>query len=105
MISRPTMICVLKENTCTKGLTHMNKKQMWKIIEEKGLTDKAFELEKNHKRKRIRRSIEVVDLETNEKMFFQKVADAVEYYNKSFVFFMYNNGKEWENKKIKVIDH
>ena len=51
MISRPTMICVLKENT--KGLTHMNKKQLWKIIEEKGLTDKAFELEKNHKRKRI----------------------------------------------------
>jgi len=45
MISRPTMICVLKENT--KGLTHMNKKQMWKIIEEKGLTNKAFEIEKN----------------------------------------------------------
>jgi len=55
MISRPTMICVLKENT--KGLTHMNKKQMWKIIEEKGLVDQALELEKNHKRKRIRRSI------------------------------------------------
>jgi len=83
-ISRPTMISVLKENT--KGLTHMNKK-MWKIIEQKGLTDKAFELEKNHKRKRIRRSIMVVDLETNEKMFFQRVADAEEYYNKSYVFF------------------
>jgi len=53
MISRPIMICVLKVNT--KGLTHMNKKQMWKIIEEKCLTDKAFELEKNHKSKRIRR--------------------------------------------------
>jgi len=78
---------------------------MWKIIEEKGLTDKAFELEKNHKRKRIRRSIVVFDLETNEKMFFQKVADAVEYCNKSYVFFIYNNGKEWENKKMKVIDH
>ena len=78
---------------------------MWKITEEKGLTDKAFELQKNHKRKRIRRSIEVVDFETNEKMFFQKVADAVEYYNKSFVFFICNNGKEWENKKINVIDH
>jgi len=102
MISRPTMICVLKENT--KGLTHMNKKQLWKIIEGKGLTDKAFELEKNHKRIRIRRSIEVVDLETNEKMFFQKVADAAEYYNKSYVFFIYNKGKEWKNKKINVID-
>jgi len=103
MISRPTVICILKENT--KGLTHMNKKQLWKIIEEKGFTDKAFELEKNHKRKRIRRSIEVVDLETNEKMVFRKVADAAEYYDKSHVFFIYNNGKEWENKKIKVIDH
>jgi len=49
MISRPAMICALKENT--KGLTHMNKKQPWKIIEEKWLTDKAFELENNHKRK------------------------------------------------------
>jgi len=98
MILRPTTFCVLKENS--KGLTHKIKKQLWKIIEEKGLTDKSFELEKNHKRKRIRRAIEVVDLETNEKMFFQKVADAAEY-NKSYVFFIYNNGKEWENKKIK----
>jgi len=102
-ISRPTMISVLKENT--KGVTHMNKKQKWKIIEEKGLTDKAFELEKNHKRKGIRRSIVVVDLETNEKMFFQRVADAEEYYNKSYDFFIYNNGKEWKNKKINVIDY
>jgi len=97
MISRPTTICALKETT--KGLTHMNKKQLRKIIEEKGLTDKAFELEKNHKRKGIRRSIEVVGLETNEKIFFQKVADAAEYYNKSYVCFIYNNGKEWKNKK------
>jgi len=36
----------------------------------------------------------VVDLETNEKMFFQRVADAEEYYNNSYVFFIYNNGKE-----------
>jgi len=34
-ISRQVMISVLKENT--NGLTHMNRKQMWKIIEEKGL--------------------------------------------------------------------
>jgi len=97
------MISVLKENI--KGLTHMNKKQMWKIIAEKELTDKAFELEKNHKSKRIRRSIVVVDLETNEKMFFQRVTDAEEYYNKSYVFFIYNNGKEWQNKTINVIDY
>jgi len=47
-ISRPTMISVLKENT--KGLTHMNRKHMWKIIEEKGLVDQALELEKGVKR-------------------------------------------------------
>ena len=68
-ISRPTMISVLKENT--RGLTHMNRKQTWKIIEEKGLNDKALELEKSVKRKpgsgRIaRKSVEVVDLDINE---------------------------------------
>jgi len=64
------------------------------------LTDKAFELEKKHKRKRIRRSIEVVDLETNEKMFFQKVADAAEYYKKSYVFF---HIQQWKSGKIKKL--
>jgi len=48
-ISRPTMISMLKENT--RGLTHMNRKQMWKIIEEKGLVDQALELENGMKRK------------------------------------------------------
>jgi len=41
------MISVLKENT--KGLTHMNRKQMSKIIEEKGLVDQTLELEKGVK--------------------------------------------------------
>jgi len=45
-------------------------KQMWKIIEEKGLTDKAFEIEKNRERRPCIRSMEVTDLETDEKMFF-----------------------------------
>jgi len=52
------MISVLKENT--KGLTHMNKKQLWKIIEEKGLTDKAFKIEKNRERRPCMRSMEVM---------------------------------------------
>ena len=43
------MISVLKENT--NGLTHMNRKQMWNIIEEKWLLDQALELEKGVKRK------------------------------------------------------
>ena len=101
-ISRHTMICVLKENT--SGLTHINKKQMWKIIEGKGQVDKAFEMERNRERRQCVRSIEVVDLEKNEKIFLPKVADAVEYYCKSYVFFKYNNAKVWKNKKINVID-
>jgi len=50
-ISRPTMISVLKDNT--KKLTHMNRKQMWKIIEDKGLVDQALELEKGVKKVQI----------------------------------------------------
>ena len=69
------MICVLKENT--KGLTHMNKKQMWKIIEEKGLTDKAFKIEKNRERRSFMRSMEVIDLETVEKLFFPRIWEEV----------------------------
>jgi len=69
------MICVLKENT--KGLTHMNKKQMWKIIEEKGLTDKAFKIEKNRERRPFMRSMEVIDLETVEKLFFPRIWEEV----------------------------
>ena len=41
-ISRPTMISVLKGNT--RGLTHMNRKQMWKIIEKKGWLIKLLNL-------------------------------------------------------------
>jgi len=38
-------------------------------------------------------------------MFFKKVADEEEYYNKSYVFLVYNNGKEWKYKNINVIDY
>ena len=55
----------MKENT--RGLTHMIRKQMWKITEEKGLVDQALELEKGVKQKpgsgRIaRKSVEVGDV-------------------------------------------
>jgi len=95
-ISRPTMISVVKENT--KGLTHMNRKQMWKIIEEKGLLDQALELEKGVKRKvgsgRVsRKSDEVVELETNETKYFPSLLEASKYYGKSKNYFIYNNGR------------
>ena len=43
-ISRPTMISVLKEST--KELTHMNRKQMRKITEEKSWLIKLLNLKK-----------------------------------------------------------
>jgi len=102
------MISVLKENT--RGLTHINRKQMWKITEEKGLTDKAFELEKSVKRKvgsgRVsRKSVEVVELETNETKYFPSLLEASKYFGKSKNYFIYNNGRVWENKKITIIYH
>jgi len=51
------------------------------------------------------RSMEVIDLETDEKLFFPRVWEAVKYYGKCYTFFIYNNGKVWENKKINVIDN
>jgi len=95
-ISRPTMISILKENT--RRLTHRNRKQMRKIMEEKVLTDKAFELEKSVKRKpgsgRIaRKSVEVVDLDTNETKYFQSLSEASKYFGKTKIYFIYNNGR------------
>jgi len=102
------MISALKENT--RGLTHMNRKQMWKIIEEKGLTDKVFELEKSVKRKpgsgRIaRNSVEVVDLDTNETKYFPSLSEASKYFGKTKIYFICNNGRVWENKKVTIINH
>jgi len=107
-IFRPTMISVLKENT--KGFTHMNRKQMWKIIEENGLVDQALEFEKGMKRKpgsgRIaRKSVEVVDLDTNGIKYFPSLSEASKYFRKTKIYAIYNNGRVWENKKITIIYH
>jgi len=83
---------------------------MWKIIEEKGLTDKAFQLEKGVKRKvgsgRVsRKSVEVVDYERNETKYFPSLLEASKYFGKTKNYFIYNNGRVRENKKITVIYH
>ena len=82
---------------------------MWKIIEEKGLVDQALELEKGVKRKpgsgRIaRKSVEVVDLDTNETKF-PSLSEASRYFGKTKIYFIYSNGRVWENKKITIIYH
>jgi len=83
---------------------------MWKIIEEKGLDDQALELEKHMKRKvgsgRVsRKSVEVVDLETNETKYIPSLSEASKYFGKTKTFFIYNSGRVWENKKIAIINH
>ena len=83
---------------------------MWKIIEEKGLVDQALELEKGVKRKpgsgRIaRKSVEVVDRDTNETKYFPSLSEASEDFEKTKIYFVYNNGRVWESKKITIINH
>jgi len=95
------MISALKENT--RGLTHMNRKQLWKIIEVKGLDDQALELEKHVKRKpgsgRVSgKSVEVVDLETNETKYFPSLLEASKYFGKNKNF-SYTTMEEFGRKK------
>jgi len=47
-----------------------------------------------------RKSLEVVDLETNEIKYFPSLLEASKYYGKSKNYFIYNNGKVWKNKKL-----
>ena len=71
----------------------------------KGLVDQALELEKGVKRKsgsgRIaKKSVEVVDLDTNETKYFPSLSKASKYFGKTKIYFVYNNGRVWENKEI-----
>ena len=83
----------------------MNKKQLWKIIEEKGLTDKAFKIEKNRERRPCMSSMEVIELKTDDELFFLRMWEAIKDYGKCYTYFIYNNGKVWENEKINVSDN
>jgi len=48
-ITRPAMIEVLKDST--RGLTHMNEKQMLEIVKQKGLLEQARNLSEKRKQK------------------------------------------------------
>jgi len=72
--------------------------------------DQALELEKHMKWKvgsgrGSRKSVEVVELETNETIYFPSLLEASKYYGKTKNYFIYNNGKVWENRKITIIYH
>ena len=68
---------------------------MWKIIEEKGLTDKAFELEKGVKRKvgsgriAIKKPVRAVDLDSSIETIFPSIEEAVDYFGKPKTFFVF----------------
>jgi len=87
-ISRPTMMSVLT-NANVRGLSHMNKKQMWKLIEEKGLVEKVIELGKKQDKTHNSRVLEVTDLETNETKYFPSLTEAGKYYDKCCTYFTY----------------
>jgi len=105
-IARPTMISVLKENT--RGLIHMNRKQMCKIIEEKRLTDKAFELQTGVKRKvgsgriAIKKPVRAVDLDSLKETFVPSIEEAAEYFSKPKTFFVFK-GRDFRNHFIQRV--
>jgi len=43
-----------------------------------------------------RKSVEVVELETNETKYFPSLLEASKYYGKTKNYFIYNNGRVWE---------
>jgi len=87
------MISILQENT--RGLTHMNRKGMWEIIDEKGLVDQAFEIEKGVKLKigsgriAIRKPVKAVNLDSLKETIFLSIEDAAEYFGKPKTFFVF----------------
>ena len=72
-ITRPTMMEVLKDST--RCLSLMNKKQMPKIIEEKGLLEQARNLSKERKPKKGK-EVKLVDILTGEETIFNSVFGA-----------------------------
>jgi len=71
------------------GVAHMNKKQMWKGIEEKGLVEKVIELRKKQDKTHSSRVLEVIDHETNETKYFPSLTEAGKYYDKCCTYFTY----------------
>jgi len=107
-ISRPTMISVLKENT--RGLTHMNRKQMWKIIEKKGWLIKLLNLRNIWNGKLVlegflENQLRLLTLQQMKQKYFPSLSEASKYFGKTKNYFIYNNGRVWENKKNTIINH
>jgi len=91
------MMEVLKDST--KCLTQMNKKQMLEIIEEKGLLEQARNLSKERKQQKGKK-VKLVDIPTSEETIFNSIVEASRKTGKGILFLKYNNGKNWNNKKL-----
>jgi len=100
MFSRPSIEDMQTKNNVF-NISHMNHNQMIMIFEDRGLFDQVLEEEKN-KVKKVRKrgsgipprkSVEIEDLETNEKMNFPSLSEASKYHWKRRSYFMYNNGR------------
>jgi len=89
-ITRPAMMEVLKDST--RCLTQMNKKQMLKIIEGKGLLEQARNLSKERKQKKGK-EVKLVDILTGEETIFNSTVEALRKTGKGILFLKYNNGR------------
>jgi len=72
---------------------------MLKIIEEKGLLEQARNLSKERNQKKGK-EVKLVDILTGEETIFNSVVEASRKTEKGILFFKYNNGRTWNNKKI-----
>ena len=74
-ITRPAMIEVLLLNTNTRGLAHMNMKQMLEIIKQKGCLEQARKLSKE-RMQRKGKELKLVDITTGEDTIFHSINEA-----------------------------
>jgi len=79
-ISRPTVMAVLTD-TNVRNLSHMNKNQMWKIIEQKRLVEESITFPKTQQKAKTHnsRTLESIDLDTGEKQFFPSLSEATKH--------------------------
>jgi len=69
------MIEVLLLNTNTRGLAHMNMKQMLEIIKQKGCLEQARKLSKE-RMQRKGKELKLVDITTGEDTIFHSINEA-----------------------------
>ena len=80
-ITRPAIMKLLKDST--RCLTQMNKKQMLKVIEEKGFSEQARNLTKERKQKKGK-EVKPVDILTGKETIFNGIVEGSRKTGKEF---------------------